>query len=210
MKQEIKNPLVWGAASASLYVAFQVISNVLSTKIALLPFLNWSIDGGTVIYPLTFTLRDFVHKTMGKKNARIIVILAGVVNLIAALIFLLVAKMHPDPAWPFQQAYENILLPVWRITLASIISQIISELIDTEIFSWAYKKFTDTSAVLYSNSVALVVDSFVFSFLAFYGNLPVRTVLQIVATNILIKMALSLVSTPTIKVIPRIADFEEM
>ena len=199
-----------GAVSASLYVSFQVIANVLSTKIALLPFINWPIDGGTLIYPLTFTLRDFVHKTLGKKNARQIVLLAGGVNVVMVLLFILVGKMTPDVSWQFQQSYENILLPVWRITIASIFSQIISELLDTEIFSYAFKKFSDTKAVLFSNSVALVVDSFLFSFLAFFGQMPLKSVLQIVVTNIIIKMVMSVVSVPSIKLVPRRVDINEI
>src|SRR4030042_2530253 len=63
--------------SSSLYVSFQLFANILSTKIALLPFFNLAIDGGTVIYPLTFTLRDFVHKTHGTKDARQVIIIAA-------------------------------------------------------------------------------------------------------------------------------------
>jgi len=207
--QENKISLL-GSISASLYVSFQVMANVLSTKIALLPWLNWSIDGGTVIYPLTFTLRDFVHKTLGKKNARVVVVLAGAVNVVMVLLFMLVGKMSPDPSWPFQTAYEQILLPIWRITAASIISQILSELLDTEIFSWAYKKINDLAAVFLSNTASLVVDSFLFSFLAFAGNLPMQVVLQIVFTNIIVKFVMSLMSTPTIKLLPRQVDFKEM
>ena len=207
--QENKTSLL-GSVSASLYVEFQVMANVLSTKIALLPWLHWSIDGGTIIYPLTFTLRDFVHKTLGKKNARQIVFLAGGVNVVMVLLFVLVGKMTPDPAWPFQVAYEQILLPVWRITAASIVSQIVSELIDTEIFSWAYKKINDLAAVFLSNTVSLVVDSFLFCFLAFAGSLPVQVVLQIIFTNILVKFIMSVLSTPSIKLMPRQVKFEEM
>ncbi len=199
-----------GAISASLYVSFQVISNILSTKIALLPFLNLSVDAGTVLYPLTFTLRDFVHKTLGKKSARKIVLLASAVNLGAALLFLLVGKMQPDPTWPFQQAYENILMPVWRITLASIIAQTISELIDTEIFSIIFRKFSDTKAVLASNTIALVFDSIIFSLIAFFGQLPLQTVFAIIFTNILIKLVMSLAVAPTIRLVPRLAAYEEI
>ena len=56
--------------SASLYVAFQLIANILSTKITVLPIFHLAVDAGTVIYPFTFTLRDFVHKTWGKSNSR--------------------------------------------------------------------------------------------------------------------------------------------
>src|SRR4030042_1095565 len=83
--------------SSSLYVSFQLFANVLSTKIAILPFLGWAIDGGTVIYPLTFTLRDFVHKTHGKKDARQVIIIAAALNAVMFGLFWLCGKMTPDP-----------------------------------------------------------------------------------------------------------------
>ena len=196
--------------SSSLYVSFQLFANVLSTKIALLPYLNLAIDGGTVIYPLTFTLRDFVHKTHGKRDARQVIVIAAALNAVMFGLFWLVGKMTPDPTWQLQRAYEQILLPVGRIVLASIVAQVISELIDTEIFSRVYKKLGDTTAVFSSNTVGLVVDSFIFSFIAFLGALPFATVMQIVITNILVKFIISTLSVPTIKLIPRTAKFEDI
>jgi len=211
MEKIIKEPKInLFLLSSSLYVSFQLFANVLSTKIAILPFLNLAIDGGTVIYPLTFTLRDFVHKTHGKRDARQVIVIAAALNAVMFGLFWLVGKMTPDPTWQFQQAYEKILLPVGRIVLASIIAQVISELIDTEIFSIVYKKLNDTSAVFVSNSISLVLDSFIFSFIAFMGALPFVTVLQIVVSSILIKFAISTLSVPTIKLIPRTAKFEEI
>jgi queuosine precursor transporter len=196
--------------SSSLYVSFQLIANILSTKIAILPFLNLAIDGGTVIYPLTFTLRDFVHKTHGKRDARQVIIIAAALNAVMFGLFWLVGKMTPDPTWQFQAAYEQILLPVGRIVLASIVAQVISELVDTEIFSYVYKKISDTPAVFFSNSISLVIDSFIFCFIAFLGTLSLSTVLQIVVANILIKFVISTLSVPTIKLIPRTAKFEDI
>ncbi|OGI26221.1 MAG: hypothetical protein A3J76_01395 [Candidatus Moranbacteria bacterium RBG_13_45_13] len=196
--------------SSSLYVSFQLFANVLSTKIALLPYLNLAIDGGTVIYPLTFTLRDFVHKTHGKRDARQVIVIAAALNAVMFGLFWLVGKMTPDPTWAYQEAYEKILLPVGRIVLASIVAQVVSELIDTEIFSRVYKRVNDTVAVFSSNTVGLVVDSFIFCFIAFLGVLPIYTVLQIVVSNILVKFIISTLSVPTIKLIPRTAKFEDI
>ena len=211
--------------SASLYIAFQLFANILSTKIVLLPLIKMAVDGGTIIYPFTFTLRDFVHKTHGKKDARQVIIIAAALNALMFLLFWLVGKMPPDPSWNFQQAYENILLPVGRIILASVVAQIISELIDTEIFSYIYKKFSfsrqkissvplnkigDTAAVFISNLGGLILDSVIFSFIAFWGFLPAATVFQIILSNILIKFIISALSAPAIKLIPRTAKFEEI
>jgi queuosine precursor transporter len=207
---EKNNSGIIGAISACLYTASQLVANVLSTKIALLPLVGLAVDGGTIIYPLTFTLRDFVHKTLGKKNARKIVILSAGLNLAMVLLFYLIGKMKPDPTWFFQDAYEKILLPVFRITAASIIAQIISELIDTEIFSVVYRKMNDVLAVFASNTVALFFDSVIFCIIAFFNALPFSTVLQIILANILIKMAISIISLPSIKLIPRLAEPEEI
>ena len=199
-----------GAISASLYVSFQIIANVLSTKIAILPLLNWAIDGGTIIYPLTFTLRDFVHKTLGKKISRQIVILAGGVNLLAFLLFWLIGKIPADSSWVYQEAYNNILLPVGRIVAASIVAQIISELVDTEIFSIVYHRMGDITAVIFSNGVALVVDSVIFSLIAFAGNLPMPVVGQIIITNIIIKLLITLLSSPAVKLVPRLVEMDRI
>jgi len=196
--------------SSSLYVSFQLFANILSTKITVLPLVNLAVDGGTIIYPFTFTLRDFVHKTWGKKNARQVVIIAALLNAVMFGLFWLIGKMTPDPSWPNQQAYDAILSPVGRIVFASIVSQIISELVDTEIFSIIYKKINDIAAVFISNFVSLIIDSVIFSLLAFFGAMPFDIVLQIIVANILIKMAISILSTPFIKLIPRLVDFKEI
>lgn len=197
-------------ASVSLYVSCQLIANVLSTKISVLPILHLAIDGGTIIYPLTFTLRDFVHKTLGKRLSRQVVIVAAAINVLAVILFVIVGKMPAEPSWLNQAAYEAILLPVWRITVASIVAQIVSELVDTEVFSRTMKKFGDVRGVLASNSVALVADTILFSTIAFLGALPNSVVVGIMISNLIIKMVISLVSSPIIKLIHRQVSLEEI
>jgi len=196
--------------SSLLYAASQIFANILSTKIAILPFINLAVDGGTVIYPLTFTLRDLVHKTWGKNNARQVIIISAGLNALMFVLFWLVGKMKPDPSWQYQAAYEQILLPVGRIVAASIIAQIISELVDTEIFSVIYKRIGDLTAVFLSNLSGLILDSFIFGFIAFLGSLPFATVLEIILANIIIKFIISFLSAPAIKLVPRLVKFEDI
>jgi uncharacterized integral membrane protein (TIGR00697 family) len=201
-----KNILNFAIISSACYVAFQIISNILSAKITILPLTSLAIDGGTILYPLTFTLRDFVHKTVGKKESRVVVILAAAINMLMVGLFWIIGKMPSDPSWNYQEAYETILLPVWRITAGSIMAQVVSELVDTEIFSFVYKKLGDVKSVIISNTVALIVDSIIFSLIAFGGMLPTQIVFQIIITNILVKFFVSIISSPFIKLIPRISD----
>ncbi|MFA5526307.1 MAG: VUT family protein, partial [Acholeplasmataceae bacterium] len=81
---------------AAAYIAAQMLSDIASLKIVL--FAGLSMDAGTLIYPITFTLRDLVHKTTGKKGAQTIILAAAVINVVMALLFWIVAKLPYDSA----------------------------------------------------------------------------------------------------------------
>ena len=109
----------------ALYAAAQMMADIGSLKIGFIAGL--SIDGGTFIYPITFTLRDMIHKKLGKKAARTIIIVCALINLAMALFFSLLTKLPSDPSWGLQNEFASILGPVWRIVLASIAAEVISD-----------------------------------------------------------------------------------
>ncbi len=191
----------------SVYIAAQMLSDIGSLKIAL--FAGFSIDGGTFIYPLTFTLRDMVHKLLGRRAARTLVLTAGVINVLMAAYFLFVAALPPDPAWlDHFAAYDMptdpfalVLSPTWRIVTASIVAEIIGELLDTEIYHLWVTRITrrhQWARVLVSNTISIPVDSLVFCWGAFGGVLPAATVWSIFWINIITKGITTLISLPGI------------
>ena len=188
---------------ASAYIAAQMLADVTSLKIAVVG--GFSIDAGTFIYPLTFTLRDLVHKIVGAAGARLLIVTAAVINLVMALLFAFTAALPPDPSWPLQDAYASVLTPVWRIVIASILAEVIAELIDTEVYRlWVARETRryQWARVLVSNSVSVPLDSLVFCWLAFGGVLPNAVVWSIVVSNVLVKGATTLVSLPAIYLVP--------
>lgn len=190
--------------AVSAYIAAQMLADITSLKIALVgPF---SIDGGTFIYPFTFTLRDIVHKLLGKQAARTLIVLAGIINLLMAALFAFVVWLPQDPSWGMQDAFSSILGPVWRIVLASILAEVFSELLDTEAYHLWTTRVTNKyqwTRVLVSNSLSVPVDSLIFCFGAFYGVLPTATVWSIFWANVLVKGVVTLVSLPGIYLFPK-------
>jgi len=181
------------------YIAAQMMADIGSLKI--LNIAGFSVDGGTLIYAITFTLRDLVHKTAGIKTARVLVLAGAVINLLMAGMFWLISILPPDLTVGKQEAFNQVLAPVWRIVIASILSEVISELIDTEVYQLWVKKMGEKSQwlrVLVSNSVSIPLDSFLFCWIAFGGVLPVQIVWSIVLSNIIIKFGLTLFSLPGI------------
>lgn len=201
-KNAVRLPTI-GIVVLAAYVATQMLADVLSLKIALVA--GFSIDAGTLVYPFTFTLRDMVHKLWGRAAARTVIVAAAVINLVMAGLFAIAAWLPPDPSWPFQQEFSIILTPVWRIVVASIVAEVFSEFTDTEIYHLWINRVTTRlqwARVLVSNSVSLPLDSLIFSWGAFGGDLPQATVWSIFWANILVKGAVTLVSLPGIYLVP--------
>jgi queuosine precursor transporter len=183
----------------AIYVSAQLLSNIASLQIVM--FAGLSFDAGTFIYPITFTLRDLAHKVLGLKGVRVLIITAVVINLFMALFFWFVSILQPDTTAGSSEVWGKVLSPVWRITLASVLSQLISELMDTEVYRLWVDRITKRyqwMRVLVSNSVSVPVDSLTFSFNAFYGTMPLASVWGIFWANVIIKMLVTIISLPFI------------
>ncbi len=196
-----------GVLVAAGYIAAQILADIGSLKIAMVA--GFSIDGGTFIYPLTFTLRDMAHKLLGRRAARTLIFAAGGINLLMAAYFYFLTQLPPDPTWTLQAAFANVLTPVWRIVIASIAAELISELLDTEVYhAWVTRvtRRYQWSRVLVSNGVSIPVDSLVFCWGAFGGVLPAAVVWSIFWVNILVKGATTLLSLPGIYLVKESED----
>ena len=188
-----------GIVVISIYVAAQLLSDIASLKITLIA--GFSMDAGTFIYPLTFTIRDLIHKHLGKTAARTVIILAAAINLFMALFLQTTAWLPQDPSWGMGKEFSAILGPVWRIVIASIIAEVFSELIDTEIYHLWQSRITKKYQwlrVLSSNAVSIPVDSMIFCWAAFGFVLPHSVVWSIFYANVMVKGAVTILSLPSI------------
>ena len=188
-----------GIVVISLYIAAQLLSDIASLKITLIA--GFSMDAGTFIYPLTFTIRDLIHKRLGKQVARTVIIIAAGINLFMVLFLQFTAWLPQDPSWGLGREFAAVLGPVWRIVIASIVAEVISELIDTEIYHLWKTRITEKyqwMRVLSSNAVSIPVDSLIFSWGAFGFLLPHEVVWSIFFANVIVKGAVTIVSLPAI------------
>jgi uncharacterized integral membrane protein (TIGR00697 family) len=182
-----------------MYLAAQMLADIASLKIGLVAGL--AVDMGTFIYPITFTLRDMVHKTLGKRAARTLILTAGGINLLMAGYLFLAALVPDDPSWGLGAQFRAIFSPVWRIVTASIAAELVSELADTEVYSWFVRRVSRKKKwlrVLVSNSVSVPIDNAVFAFGAFAFALPWDVISDIFVMNLFVKFAVTLVSLPLI------------
>jgi queuosine precursor transporter len=193
-------------------VGAQLIADITSLKIGVVA--GRAVDMGTFVYPITFTLRDVVHKALGKRVARTMVITAAAVNLAMAAYLQWAASVPADASYPLGDEFQAVLGPLWRIVVASILAEVISGLIDTEVYHWFVRRVTTRhqwARVAVSNGVSVPIDNVIFAVAAFGAipgfadhalTLPWATVWDIFVVNLTVKALVSALSLPLIYVTP--------
>ncbi len=188
------------AVLASLYLAAQMLADITSLKLTEVAGL--SVDAGTLVYPVTFTLRDLIHKAAGVRVARAMILVAAGVNLAMAGLFWVVAELPAlADVGPQTELFGAVLAPVWRIVMASVAAEVVAELIDTEVYRAWVARFGATrqwGRVLSSNGVAIPVDSAIFVAIAFLGVAPLADVWEIFWVNVAFKGLVTVASVPLI------------
>ena len=191
---------------AGVYIFLQMTADIAAAKVIVLGKIV--MDAG-IIYSFTFTWRDLIHKQLGKKAAQTIIILAGIINVIMVLYFIFVVKLPPESSWAAlggQKAFEFVFGIIPRIVIASILAEIVSELVDTEVYQWwvsrIEKKKPQWLRVVVSNSISIPIDSVIFPVVAFFGTLPLNILFIMMLSNILAKAVITALSFWMIYLVP--------
>ncbi len=186
------------------YVICQAIADIGATKLVF--YRGITFPAGTFVFALTFTLRDLLHKRLGKEWARAVIIMCGIFNVVQAGYLAWVANMPFPPFFALGEQWGQVFAIVPAVTAGSIISEVISQLVDTEVYHVFKDRGPQWVAVLLSNAISLPLDSFLFGVLAFVllppilggEPIPFLAAMSIVAGQILWKAVVTIVSLPTI------------
>lgn len=177
-----------------------VISNVLSSKLINLGFV--SIPGGIVCYAITYLATDIINEIWGGKHANRAVIY-GLISQVMACSLIFLTQVLPSADQSTQLAFETILGNNFFFVLASLVSYIISQLLDVYLFQ-KLKKSTKKKWIRnnVSTIISQAIDSAVYLTIAFgigylwlfNGNIDV--LLKMFAGQLLVKVILALLDTP--------------
>jgi queuosine precursor transporter len=202
------------ALLTAAYVSAQLLADITSLRIV--DIAGSAMDGGTLVYPITFTLRDLVHKVAGKRVARTLIFASAAINVVMAGLFWVVTNMNliPDTG-PQSELFGDVLGPVWRIVFASIIAEVISELVDTEVYARWVSSFGERmqwGRVLSSNVVSIPIDTVIFVVIAFGGVFSGAVLVDIIRTNIVIKGIVTVLTIPLIYAVKpgRVVEDEDL
>lgn len=179
------------------FVSFLLISNVVAAKILTLGPL--SIDGGGLLFPLTYIFGDILTEVYGFKRARRAIWMGLGANLVMAAMFMLIGVLPPAADWPNQDAYMAILGQSSRIVLASVTAYFIGEFINS--FILAKMKIWTKGKLLWSRTIGSTLvgeafDTTIFMVIAFWGVLPMDLFIAVGVSGYLLKVAIEVLFTP--------------
>lgn len=193
----MKKSEVWFQFLLSTFIALIVVSNVITGK--LIQVGRFTLPGATLFYPFTFLLTDIVGEIWGKERGFRLVLWGFYGNMILLLgsVFILWA---PAPGFfEHQDAYRVVLGATPRIVLGSMVAYLVSQYHDVWSFAFWKEKTRGKHKWLRNNlstMVSQLMDTGIFTLIAFYGVVPNPALLQIATSQYLFKFLIALIDTP--------------
>ena len=185
------------------FVAILLLSNVLGAgKVAnvTLPIIgDWPFGAGILFFPLSYVIGDILTEVYGYARARRC-IWAGFAGLLfMAMMSWVVVALPPHESWGGQAAYESVFGQVPRIVFASIVAFWCGEFVNSYVL--ARMKVWTEGKMLWSRTIGSTVlgqgvDSLLFYPLAFLGVFDTRTVIVLMFTQWVLKVAWEALLTP--------------
>ncbi len=160
-----------------------------------------TFGAGIMFFPISFIFGDILTEVYGYSASRR-VIWAGFAGLaFASLMAWVIVALPPAPEWHDQAAYQSVFGSTGRIALASLVSFIVGEFVNS--FVLAKMKILTQGKMLWSRTIGSTifgeaVDSILFFPLAFYGSgeFPDAMLPKIIVAQFTAKVLVEVAFTP--------------
>ena len=193
-----------------LFTGVLILSNILASKMVQIgPFV---FDGGTLLFPLSYIFGDVLTEVYGYKESRKVIWTGLLMLVLMAVNIWIIGALPHEASWTLQNDYNNILMMMPRIVLASIIAYFAGEYSNSVVLS-RMKVLTKGKKLwmrtIGSTLIGELLDSFLFVAIAFTGLYPVKILIVMALSNYLFKTFIEAVFTPiTYMVIAKVKKHE--
>lgn len=186
----------------ALFVTCLITSNIIIAK-------QISIGGivlpaAIIIFPLSYIIGDILTEVYGYQQARRVIWLGFLCNLITVVAIWIAKILPPAPVFEAQTAYERILGSTPRFLLASFAAYLAGEF--TNSFVMAKMKIMTKGQWLWTRTIGSTlvgqgVDTVVVLTIAFVGVLPLSVLGIMILSHWLVKSAYETIATPVTYVV---------
>ena len=155
----------------ALFVTCLITANIIAVKLVVI--FGHVLPAAIIIFPLSYIIGDILTEVYGYRQARAVIWLGFLCNLVAAAAIWVGGFMTPASFWGGQEAYDSILGYTPRLLMASFAAYLVGELANSTILAkmkiWTQGRWL-WSRTISSTIVGQGLDSAVFITLAFAGG----------------------------------------
>lgn len=156
---------------------------------------------GNVLYAATFLVTDILSEKYGKKDAAKAVAYSFSIMVLWMLGTQLILWFTPNANDYINESLKVVFGLVPRITIASLIGFICSQNIDVFLYHFIWSKTGNDGTKLWlrnngSTLTSQLIDTVIFTFIAFWGVYPNNVFFSILITTYLFKAIVALLDTP--------------
>lgn len=174
-----------------LLFTLYIFTNVAAAKPVYLEQFDIVVTPGVFLYPLTFLIVDLLNEFYGFRLARKAILFAFSSNAFIVLLLSATSYLPGLPGWKLDTPYGDVINHVSSALVASSVAFLFSEYVNSYLLC-KIKELTSSRflflRVFFSTFFAVIIDSFIFCFIAFYGAIQNSDILKIVCIQIAIKM----------------------
>jgi uncharacterized integral membrane protein (TIGR00697 family) len=178
-----------------LLFALYIFTNVAATKLIYIEALDIVVTPGAFIYPLTFLVVDILNESYGLRLARRAILFAFASNALIIILLSATSYLPGLSGWKLDAPYSEVISHVSSVLIASCISFLFSEYVNSYLLC-RIKKLTNSRflflRVFFSTFFAIIIDSILFCFIAFYGTMQDSEILNIIYIQITIKICFAI------------------
>jgi len=187
----------WFVISVAIFITCLITANI--TAVKLVNVWGFVLPAGIIIFPISYIFGDILTEVYGYRQARRVIWLGFLCNLIAVVTIWVGQILPPAFFWSGQAAYERILGYTPRLLLASFLAYLLGEF--TNAFVLAKMKIATKGRWLWSRTIGSTLvgeglDSLVFITIAFIGEIPMPELASAIVTQWLAKSAYEAAVTP--------------
>lgn len=177
-----------------------LLSNIVAVKpVRLFNFLHLDLDGGTLLFPISYIFGDVLVEVYGYARSRRVIWMGFGFNLLAALLFWVIVMLPPSPEWQMQSAFAMILGQTPRIVAGSLIAFWCGEFVNSYVMA-KLKIFTGGqflwTRTISSTIAGQAVDTILFQTIAFAGVWDTSLLLRVILWNYTAKVLYEALATP--------------
>lgn len=188
---------VWFLLVVALFVTSLLISNVTASKPVQFGPLEFS--AALVIFPVSYIIADVLTEVYGYRRARIVIWLGFLCNALVVGVVMVAVWLPPAPYWEHQTAYATVLGMTPRLLVASLTAYLVGEF--TNSYVLAKMKIATQGRWLWTRTIGSTVvgqllDTSIFSVIAFVGVFPPDAILRITVMEWMLKCAYEALATP--------------